>query len=168
MMTNEECTASLRVLLAVVRADGQFHPREQEALDVLAQCTFSQEAPAQGSEIDLEAECAKIKTDKAKRLTMSAALVIADIDEERTAEETALIARIHSALGLTGEAESAMLQMAHRARMGLLTMKLAEAQSEFFRELTALQKNKSMDAKAYERLLDELERKKIDLLKNAV
>lgn len=167
-MTNDECMASLRVLLAVARADGQIHPREHDAIDVLAKTTFGVAAPAHDDELDVEAECARILSDKAKRLTLSAAMVIADIDEERSPEETALLTRIHKALGLSGEAEGPLLKAAHRARMGLLTMKLSEAQAEFFRELTQLSKSGSMDAKAYEKLLDQLDRKKIALLESAV
>lgn len=167
-MTNDECTASLRILLAVARADGQIHPRENDAIDVLARTTFSAQKPDPLSELDLDAECAKITSEKAKRLTYSAALVIADIDEERSPEETAIIERIHKAFKLGCEAEGGVLKAAHRARMGLLTMRLAEAQAEFFRELTQLSKSGSMDAKAYERLLDELDRKKIALVETAV
>ena len=41
-------------------------------------------------ELDLEAECKKNWSERAKKLTMSAALLIADIDEQRSPEETAL------------------------------------------------------------------------------
>ncbi len=167
-MNDDECAASLRVLLAVVRADGEIHQREREALDVLAKSTFASQRPDYDAALDLEAECAKIKTEKGRRLTFSAALVLADIDETRSPEETALLGRIHRALGHKGEVEPPLLTAAHRARMGLLTMKLAEAQSEFLRALSNLSKTGSMDAKAYERLLDELEQKKIALLKSSV
>ena len=95
-------------------------------------------------------------------------MVIADIDEERSPAETELLRRIHKALGHTCEPESPVLSAAHRARMGLLTMKLAEAQAEFFRELEQLSKSRSMDAREYERLLDALDQKKIALLKTSV
>ena len=49
-----------------------------------------------------------------------------------------------------------------------MTMKLADAQSEFLRALSNLSKTGSMNAKEYERLLDELEQKKIALLKGSV
>jgi len=175
-MNNDECAASLRVLLAMVRADGEIHQREREALDVLAKSTFGGDRPDSDSPprseahapCDVEAECAKITTEKGRRLTFSAALVLADIDETRSTEETALLARIHKALGHTGEVEPPLLTAAHRARMGLLTMKLADAQSEFLRGLSQLSKTGSIDAKEYERLLDELEQKKIALLKGSV
>lgn len=169
-MTNDECTASLRVLLAIARADGEIHPREHEAIDVLAKTTFGSAAPGgdADADVDLEAECRKIASDRAKRLTFSAALVIADIDEQRSPEETELIVRIHKALALSGEAEGALVTAAHRARMGLLTLKLAEAQAEFFRELSVLSKSRSIDARAYERLLDALDQKKTTLLESVV
>lgn len=167
-MTHDECLASLRILLAVARADGEIHQRERDAIDVLARTTFGADAPDIATHLDIEAECAKITDDKVKRLTFSGALVIADIDEQRSPEETAVIERIHKGLGLTGEAEGAILKTAHRARMGLLTMKLAEVQTEFFRELAQLSKSGSIDARAYERILDELDRRKTELLKNAV
>ena len=169
-MTNDECTASLRVLLAMVRADGEIHQRETDALAVLARTAFGTSAPDVTSlpDVDVDAECKKITSDKAKRLTISAAMVIADIDESRSAEETALLQRIHAALGFSGEAEGALLKTAHRARMGLLTMKLTEAQAEIFRQLAQLSKSGSMNARDYERILDELDQKKTALLEAAV
>jgi tellurite resistance protein len=165
-MTKDECTASLRVLLAMVRADGQIHQREKDALEVLAHRSFGMELPSVSTPLDVEAECAKIESAKAKRLTMSAALVIADIDEERDPAETALLERIHAALGYSGDPEGAFVKSAHRARMGLLTMRLTEANAEFFRGVARLSEAgaDSFDPAAYERLLEELDAKKTELL----
>ncbi len=169
-MTKDECTASLRLLLAMVRADGQIHPREKDALDFLAQRSFGEggHAPAHATatDIDIGSECAKIEDDTVKRLTMSAALVIADIDEERAPEETALLKRMHTAFGFSGEPEGAFLKTAHRARMGLLTMRLSEAHEEFFRAVARLSEAGAGDPEplAYERLLEDLDAKKTALL----
>ena len=165
-MTKDECTASLRLLLAMVRADGQIHPREKDALDFLAKSSFSADTPAPSTEIDVDAECARIESESVKRLTMSAALVIADIDEERAPEETALLKRIHTAFGFSGDPEGTFLKSAHRARMGLLTMRLTEAHEEFFRAVARLSEAGAgePDPLAYEHLLEDLDAKKTALL----
>lgn len=167
-MTNEECQASLRILCAMVKADGHLHPREGDALRVLAESAFGGEPADIERDVDVELECKRLTSDRAKRLTFSAAMVIADVDEERSPHETALLAQIHAALGLIGEPESGLVAAVHRARMGLLTVKLAEAQAEFLRAVQNLSKSGSMDAKAYEGLLDELDLKKTALLSGAV
>lgn len=151
----------------------KIHAREHEAIDVLAKTTFGSAASGgdvdADADLDVEAECRKIASDRAKRLTFSAALVIADIDEgRRSPAETELIVRIHKAPALSGEPEGTLVTTAHRARMGLLTLKLSEAQAEFFRELSVLSKSGSIDARAYERLLDALDQKKTSLLESAV
>lgn len=167
-MTKDECRASLRLLLAMVRADGQIHPREKDALEFLTRRSFEEckHAPALATEIDIDRECAKIEDETVKRLTMSAALVIADIDEDRAPEETALLKRIHTAFGFSGEPEGAFLKTAHRARMGLLTMRLTEAHEEFFRAVARLSEVGAgePDPLAYERLLEDLDAKKTALL----
>jgi tellurite resistance protein len=56
-VNSEECSASLRVLLAVVRADGQIHQREKVALAFLA-TVLDVAPPSMSTELVVETECA--------------------------------------------------------------------------------------------------------------
>jgi hypothetical protein len=165
-MTSDECKASLRVLLAIARADGQVHEREKDVLDFLAHHAFSTDTPRLSMDLDVEVDCARIRSEKLKRLTFSAALVIADIDEVRTEQETALLARIHKGLGLPGEPESGFVKAAHRARMAQVTLKLTEANTEFFRAVAKQSEGGTLEQARYEELLERLADKKNALLKS--
>ncbi len=162
-MNSDECSASLRVLLAVVRADGQIHQREKEALAFLAHL-LDVPPPSLSTELDVETECGKIRDAKLKRLTFSAALVLADIDEERSPEETDLLARIHRALDLPGEPEASFTKAAHRARMAQVTHRLTEANAEFFRKVAKASSGGAIDAKDYAALIEQLDETKRRLL----
>lgn len=167
-MANEECAASLRVLVAMARADGHIHERERDVLEFLAKHALGADVSHVGDDsVDIEAECARIESDKMKRLTYSAAMIIADVDEERSPEETELLARIHTALGLHGQPEGPFVSVAHRARMAQITKRLTEANAEFFRAVAKHSKEDgALDTNEYVRLLGELEAKKQALMES--
>jgi tellurite resistance protein len=166
-MPNGECAASLRVLVAMARADGRIHERERDVLDFLAKHALGMDVGEVGADaIDIEAECARIESDKMKRLTYSAAMIIADVDEERSPEETKLLGRIHAALGLHGVPEGPFVSVAHRARMAQITKRLTEANAEFFRAVAKSSQDGALDPNDYMRLLADLEAKKTALMES--
>jgi hypothetical protein len=100
------------------------------------------------------------------RLTFSSALVLADIDEESSPEETELLARIHRALKLPGEPEATFTKAAHRARMAQVTHRLTEANAEFFRNVAKASAGGTLAAKEYAALIEQLDEAKRKLLEN--
>ncbi len=108
-----EAIASLRLLVAVARADGSLHQDERRSL---AAALESFDVPAGitidgllSEPVDVAAQLAELKSDEARQQIYRSAFFMAHADGSATKEEQALLDQIGAAVGV-GEEERARLE----------------------------------------------------------
>jgi tellurite resistance protein len=163
-MNPTEAQASVRILLAVARADSSVADDERRTIGAIAAQSGArfEEAGA----IDVDAELARLTSPDARRLTMRAALAIALVDGKCTPEERRLLEQLNAALGgaleIGGEVE------AWTARMAELRSAVEEATDGFLHAVTRASKGAQLSSRDYEALVAGLEKKKKELLAGAL
>jgi tellurite resistance protein len=157
-MTPAEQQASLRILLAVAQADGRVDFDERRLIEgVTAQLSASASAPRRG-DIDPSLELSKIVSDGARALTYRAALAVANIDGKCSAEERAILKRLHDAFGMKDELSVAEADSMDEVRRSL--REVGVATDEFMRAIGRAERDGNLTPQRYEQLVDELEQRK--------
>lgn len=128
-MTETETLASLRVLVAMARADGILSPPEENAIEeaigeaklegVTLKSLF-------GSDFSLDDELAKIKTPEARRATYESVYALSHVDDAVTAQEEALLEHIEAKLGFGAAERSALRKLLDEAEDTVLPSHIAE------------------------------------------
>lgn len=103
-MTEKEALASLKILVAVAKADGKLHASERKSLEKVLSggklpAGTSVEALLK-AKIDIADEVAKIESQEAKEATYAAAYTLANSDLDYSAEEKALLDEVRKGLDL--------------------------------------------------------------------
>jgi uncharacterized protein (DUF697 family)/uncharacterized tellurite resistance protein B-like protein len=111
-ITEREALASLRLLVAVARADGTIHPDERRSLSAAIESLMLPEAlrsPTLLDEpVDLDAEVGELASEEARRQAFRSAFFMAYADGACSAEESALLERLASALGVPADERAAL------------------------------------------------------------
>lgn len=101
---NEEILASVRVLVAIAKADGKIHQNEEQAIsNALEGAELPSGITAQsllGSNVDLDAALARITSPELRTRTLSAACAMVYVDHEASPEEKQMLEKVRSAFGL--------------------------------------------------------------------
>jgi tellurite resistance protein len=163
MMKRSEKEASLRVLLAVARADGVVDPEERRTLGVVA-AQVGIPDPSDGP-IDLEAELARLVSPEARERVVSAAHAMANVDGRCSPQEHAVLQRIHAVLGGDGTPDLPVAQREWASRMGTARQGIDRATAEFLRAVASLGDASNV---AYRQLVEELDEKKRGALRKAM
>jgi len=161
-MERSEKEASLRVLLAVARADGVVDPEERRTLAVLAS-EVGVADPSSGA-IDLDAELARLRSPEARQRVLDAAHAMANVDGRCSPEEYAVLERIHAALG-AGKPGIEVAEREWASRMKGARQGIDQATAEFLHAVAALGESSNV---AYTRLVQELDEKKRGALRKAI
>jgi uncharacterized protein (DUF697 family) len=128
-MTETETLASLRVLVAMARADGVLTPPEESAIEDAIQEASLEGVTLKslfGTSFDIDAELDKLASDEAKRATYESAYALAHADEACTAQEEALLQHIESRLGFGPDHRSALKKLLAEVEDTVLPSHIAE------------------------------------------
>ncbi len=128
-MTERETLASLRVLVAMARADGVLtHPEEQMIEEAIAEARLEGVTLASlfGSTFTLEDELAELKSDASKRATYESVYALAHADAACTLDEEHLLGQIEARLGFVPENRSALKRLLEEAEDTVLPSHIAE------------------------------------------
>ncbi|NUO49767.1 MAG: hypothetical protein HOV80_13005 [Polyangiaceae bacterium] len=128
-MTETETLASLRVLVAMARADGILSPPEEKAIEEAIE-----EANLEGvtfkslfvSDFSLDEELDKLTSPEARRATYESVYALASVDDAVTAQEEALLEHIEAKLGFGPEQRSALRKLLDEAEDTVLPSHIAE------------------------------------------
>src|ERR1019366_2995158 len=88
--------------------------------------------------IDLEAELAKLRSPEARKFALTAAHAVANVDGQCSAEEYALLRRIHAALAIDAAPDIEVVGREWAAKMGDAREEIARATTEFLHEVARL------------------------------
>jgi uncharacterized protein (DUF697 family) len=98
---SDEVRAGLRILVAISRADGQFHEAEATAVkNAILAAKLDAGGPVVAVDIDVDEEIATIRSADARQCTYDAACALAYLDGEASPDELALLEKLRSAFGL--------------------------------------------------------------------
>jgi uncharacterized protein (DUF697 family)/tellurite resistance protein len=111
-ISEPEALASLRILVAVARADGTIHSDERKSLSAaLESLTLPADvkvASLLDEDVDVDAQLALLTTDEARQQIYRSAFYMASADGACTPEEKALLEHLATALGVPGEERAAL------------------------------------------------------------
>jgi tellurite resistance protein len=156
-----EAGASLRVLVAVAKADGKIDSDERRLLSLMGAA-----ASIEHETIDVEAELAKLESTSAKHLTLRAAVTVADVDGHCSPAEHALLEKIHRALGAGDELPLEAIEEEEIDVIRPVRGELERATANFLHEITA--RGEKLTQSAYEALVADLDKKKKAILGKAL
>lgn len=128
-MTERETLASLRVLVAMAKADDILTMPEERAIeDAINEAGIADLTLAKlfGTDFDLDAELAELKSDEAKRATYESAYAIAHADDACTLPEEHLLTHIEAKLGFGPEHRSVLKRLLEEAEDTVLPSHIAE------------------------------------------
>ncbi len=163
-----EAKASLRILVAVARADGTITPEERRLIDAAAEREGASVALASVGDVDLDAELSKIKSRDARRLTLKAAIAIASVDGLTTPREHAMLQRIHAALGDEAVLELQVIEADAADRMAGIRRELDASSDAFMHAVARAHRGGAVDQGEYEALLARLESEKHAIVDEAL
>jgi hypothetical protein len=175
-MDRNETRASLRVLWALVRADGVVTPAELRLLELAAAHEGGGAAPSDPGGVDLERELEQLQSEEAQRLTLKAALAIATVEGSVSAEAHRVLERIHRALARSQDEQApparalATDEGAAADRMRDVQRAIAKETDDFVHRLAraGAAHGGVVDPNEYEKLVAELDAKKRALLDEAL
>lgn len=163
-MDATQARASLSVLLAVAKADGELDREKKRVLDVVARHEYEDDEPPESRFVSgadaLDRALAVIRAPELRELTWKAALALASLDGETTAVEHALLVRIHAALVPDSPpADVVVAEKKYRGRLEQAEEEIAEATADFLHRVSDSVRGKPSQ-KEYEALVSELDAKK--------
>jgi hypothetical protein len=163
-MDATQARASLSVLLAVAKADGELDMEKKRVLDVVARHEYEDDEPPESRFVAgtdaLDRALAIIRAPELRELTWKAALAIASLDGETSEAEHALLVRIHAALVPNAPpAEVTVAEKKYRGRLEQAEDEIAEATADFLHRVSDSVRGKPSQ-KEYEALVSELDAKK--------
>lgn len=161
-MNDGEARASLRVLLAVAQADGKVGVDERQLLAHFA----SAPTPSVKERVDLDAELAKLESPDARRLTLRAAVSLADLDGRCTPEELEILVRIHAAMGDGGELTLKAVAQGQAAQTARLRAGLEQATASFLHKVAS--HGEKLGQREYEELVRGLDAARRELIRGAL
>jgi uncharacterized protein (DUF697 family)/uncharacterized tellurite resistance protein B-like protein len=104
---NEEILASIRVLVAIARADGTIHPNERAAVEnAIGDAVLPGNVKLQtllDENVDVAAQLARITTPEVRARTYEAACAMVYVDGDADTAEKRILEQIRSAFGLAEE-----------------------------------------------------------------
>jgi uncharacterized protein (DUF697 family) len=104
MNMNEEVLASVRVLVAIAKADGKIHPNEEQAIsNALEGADMPGGVTAQtllASNVDVDDALAVIKDPELQRRTLEAACAMVYVDHDASPDEKKLLEKVRSKFNL--------------------------------------------------------------------
>jgi len=111
-ISEREALASLRILVAVARADGTVHHDERRslsaALESLTLPGAAEIATLLGEDVDIDAQLRELTTDEARQQIFRSAFYMAYADGACTKEEQALLDRLARGLGVSEEERASL------------------------------------------------------------
>ncbi len=128
-LTESEILASLRVLVAMARADHILTAPEERAIEEAALASGIEGVNVKtlfGTDFDLDAELAKLVSAEAKKSAYESAYALAHADETCTIEEEALLTHIETRLGIGESERSLMKRLLEEAEDTVLPGHIAE------------------------------------------
>jgi uncharacterized protein (DUF697 family) len=128
-MTETETLASLRVLVAMARADGILSPPEERAIEEAIEEAKLEGVTLKtlfGSDFSLDLELDKITSAEAKRATYESVYALASVDDAVTAQEEALLEHIEAKLGFGAAERSALRKLLDEAEDTVLPSHITE------------------------------------------
>jgi uncharacterized protein (DUF697 family)/tellurite resistance protein len=115
MISEVEARATLRVLVAMAKADGTVHEDERAALDEAANAVELPSGIAISAvleeTIDVDAELAKIQSVDARKEAYRSAYAMANADSVCSKEEQAILDRMKDALAISAEEQSLLKRL---------------------------------------------------------
>lgn len=163
-MSPAELRASLRVLLAIAQADGDVDANERRLLVSVAD---KMGAPLGGEEpVELDQELARITSPEGKEITFRAAVAMASVDGHCSAAEHDLLVKVRDALAPDDELPLEAMEKRWSTRMRATRSRLDRASDMFLDQVASHKATLSKDE--YAKLVLELDRKKTELLRDAV
>jgi tellurite resistance protein len=162
-MDQIESDASFRILVAVARADGHIAADEERALAVLARLDSARDIEGQ---VDVAKEAAKLRSPEVRRATFEAALALASVDGQCTAEEHALLTQLRTALQITDCPSIEVAESAWLERMKTPLADLSDLEVQFLRAV-ALERDDMTDHQ-YAALVTDFSKKRRDVLTEAL
>lgn len=115
MISEVEARATLRVLVAMAKADGTVHEDERAALDEAANAVELPSGVAIGAvleeTIDVDAELAKIQSLDARKEAYRSAYAMAHADSVCSKEEQAILDRMKDALAISADEQSLLKRL---------------------------------------------------------
>lgn len=159
-MDRTEAEASLRVLIALARADGRVTSEEERVIAAAGEHEGRALAVATAGDIDLEAELAKVRSAEARRLTLKAALAVASVDGQTTPAEHRVLERVFAALGDAGTLALRVVEPAALQHTSDIRRELDACSDAFMHAVARANQKGGLDSKEYDRLLADLETRK--------
>jgi len=164
-MDRTEARACLKLLVAVAHADGALSSDEAR---ILAIHDPDGDSDLSAAAIDIEREAGLIRSSEAKAITFDAAITLADIDGTCTPSEHDVLDRIRRALGITDAAGLARAEQEWAERLVAPRAELAQADAEFFKNLTRARSEAGVSDEIYRALVEDLRRKHEEILRDAM
>lgn len=119
-MENTEILASIKLLVAVAKADGQLHPEERASIAAALEGVDLPDAPSidqlLDEDVDIDAQIAALTTAEAKTEAYRSAFSMAHADGKCSDEERALLETLRKRLVVPEQASTVMQRMFAEAR----------------------------------------------------
>jgi len=152
-MDPAEAVASLRILVAMARADGKIDLDEMALIREMGG-----DSSMVGETFDVDEELRRLHSPAAKRLTLRAAAAMADVDGKCSKSEHRILQKIHRALGMEDELTLEAVEEEERAKVHRLRENLDSVTAHFLHEVAA--KGSALTQSSYEVLVRDLNDRK--------
>lgn len=156
--------ASIKLFLALARADGTVDDEEERMVAVLAKQQGVE--PSELDDVNVEEQLAKVTSAEAKEFVFRCAVALASVDGKCTATEHALLSKMRDALAPGETVPLEVMEADWAARMKTARGAMDRATDAFMDAIGA--RSGSIPRADYERLIAELDAKKSAALRSAL